>query len=232
MKRIRPNHKGEESEVVYDIDDVLVAHLEYVETKVLAGENDELDDAALKELQVQEAEYSRLISSERTEWEESPPKPRLHIMNLAQKLVNISKNLFLFPQSSLDLLHNAVDEVEMINLLNSISLEEYDTSPMTQAKLKIQNHGKIWKISEIIELDGMLKNSNITIEEIADYFARSRRSILLKAASIIVEKLKSGECLERSIMLYNGKIGHEDILRFQELQRKDFFNKLKKRKKS
>lgn len=185
----------------------------------------------------------------------------LDIDNLEKKLIDISKVLYLLPQSALDLLQNAVekaeninlvyeknleeisltptmhlrnavDEAEMIYLLNSISLEDCDVLlPITPTKNPNdipKNHGKKWKIPEISELDKLLKGI-FTIEEIANHFGRSQKSIVYKAAALVIEKLKSGHNLEKAILIYQSKIGCEDILQFQELKERDFRRRKRRR---
>ena len=128
-------------------------------------------------------------------------------------------------------------ELEISDLIQAMTLdgiEDYDALlPVTPTERTSAgppiNHGKRWEIDEISELDMMLKDA-FTIKEIANHFGRSNRSIALKGASIIHEKLKRGYNLEKAILIYKNKIRHQDILKFQELKKKSDFRSFKKLK--
>ena len=159
----------------------------------------------------------------------------LALDNLRKKLIDISENLYFLPKSSLEILWNAVDEAEMIELLDSANLEEYDSllscTPSSidkkpnSTKHEPKNHGKPWEINEIEELDVMLKRMDKPIEEIAHHFQRSKNSIELKAASLVDKKMSSGMSLERALLFYRGKIDNFVISRYKETKERDLKRK-------
>lgn len=148
------------------------------------------------------------------------------VENLGQKLKQVAEIIFYIPQESVELLWNAVEEAELVQILSAVSLDEYDglleVSPVKNRQKRLRterppNHGKRWTSELLTELDTKLREPEITVSEIASIFGRSMKSIELKGAALVDQKVKNGFCLERTLLIYHGKISQDTYNRYQEL---------------
>lgn len=159
------------------------------------------------------------------------------IDNLERKLKEMADSLYDLPKESLDLLWRAVEEAELVQLLNRVNLEEYDglmnVTPIKNVKQRASfpiNHGKRWTREEVAELDALLKMPDVRLDQIAHRFGRSKKSIDYKAASIVDQKKRSGYILERALADYHGKVGHDIYELYVDRKNQDLFEARKRRK--
>ena len=163
---------------------------------------------------------------------------------LEKKLKGLAENLYYLPKESVETLWNAAEESELLQMLREVNLEENDESlistpppikenisftPKREGRPKPTNHGKRWSFDEIEHLDAVLKQPEMKLDDIAIIFERTKRSIQLKGASLVDEKVNKGYTLERELLVYHGKIGLDMYESY--LSQKDRDVKRKRRKK-
>ena len=105
------------------------------------------------------------------------------------------------------------------------------TPPATPPMAVSERHGKRWEVEETRELERMLRQDDISLDEIAKHFGRTRNSIELKASAQIDIKINSGCALETALHCYRHKICRSVLQNYIKLKERDEYRKLMSKRK-
>ena len=139
------------------------------------------------------------------------------IDELEIRLKSLTSDLYDMKPEPLRILRNALDDLELIKLLDGMDVKDYDeilsqydrrdVPQFTPEAAVPLNNGKIWIREDLRKLDTFLKDPDMDVVTIAELLCRTVGSIESKGASLVHEKVnKYRNNLDLALKTYHYKV--------------------------